>query len=120
MCSLVLVRDAALPRHRAHPVTVGGPDGVIVRVLREVRAQLWPRHAATASRRVRAGPVHVSQHVVVHQVSALPSCTRQPVVKANVGVGDGGRTRGQDGTEGCGGRQQVVNHKSGDRCMMGG
>lgn len=70
--SLVLVRDAALTRHRTHPVTVGGPDGVIVRVLRKVGGQFRSRYAATAARRVHAGLVHVSQHVVVHQVSALP------------------------------------------------
>lgn len=69
---LVLVRDAALTRHRTHPVTVAGPDGVIVRVLREVRGQFWPRDAAAAAWQVHAGPVHISQHVVVHQVSALP------------------------------------------------
>lgn len=73
--SLVLVRDAALARHRAHPVTVARPDGVIVRVLRQVRGQLRPRHAAAAARRVQAGPVHVGQHVVVHQVGALPGCS---------------------------------------------
>lgn len=64
--------DAALARHRAHSVTVAGPDGVIVRVLRQVRAQLGPGHAATAARRVHARLVHVGKHVVVHQVSALP------------------------------------------------
>lgn len=70
--SLVLVRDAALTRHRTHPVTVAGPDGVIVRVLRKVRGQFWPRDAATTAGQVHRGPVHVSQHVVVHQVGALP------------------------------------------------
>lgn len=69
---LVLVRDAALTRHRTHPVTVAGPDGVIVRVLRQVRGQFWPRHAAAAAWQVHTGPVRVCQHVVVHQVSALP------------------------------------------------
>lgn len=67
--------DAALARHRAHPVTVARPDGVIVRVLRQVGGELRPRHAAAAARRVQAGPVHVGQHVVVHQVGALPGCS---------------------------------------------
>lgn len=70
--SLVLVRDATLSRHRPHPVTVGGPDGVVVRVLRQVGAQFWPGHAAAAAWRVHAGLIHVGEHVVVHQVGALP------------------------------------------------
>lgn len=84
---LVLVRDAALTRHRTHPVSVAGPDGVIVRVLREVRGQFWPRHAAATARQVHTGPVHISQHVVVHQVSALPGWL------ARAGCGGGVRER---------------------------
>lgn len=87
---LVLVRDAALTRHRTHPVTVAGPDGVIVRVLREVRGQFWPRHAATTAWQVHTGPVHISQHVVVHQVSALPGWSEQ----AECG---GGAAKGRNG-----------------------
>lgn len=87
---LVLVGDAALTRHRTHPVTVAGPDGVIVRVLREVGGQFWPRHAAATAWQVRAGPVHIRQHVVVHQVSALPGWSE----RAERG---GGVARGRNG-----------------------
>lgn len=51
------------------------PDGVIVRVLRQVGGELRPRHTAAPARRVQAGPVHVGQHMVVHQVGALPGCS---------------------------------------------
>jgi len=75
---------------------VGGPDGVIVRVFRKVRAQFWPRHAATAAQRVYAGLVNISKHVVVHQVSALPGWSGAGKVHgdvANAEGGDGGRGR---------------------------
>lgn len=75
-----------------------GPDGVIVRVFGQVRAQLWPRHAATAARGVHARLVHVSKHVVVHQVSALPGWLDQAqvmVVMQTKGGGNG-RRRGDN------------------------
>lgn len=99
--------DAALARHRAHPVTVARPDGVIVRVLRQVGGELRPRHAAAAARRVQAGPVHVGQHVVVHQVGALPGCS----------AGGGFRRvrgRGSDGAEGGGGGWVQRANKNGE------
>ena len=86
---LVLVGDvgaAALTSYGPHPVTVGRPYTVIVRVLRQVRASLRPRHAATAAQRVHTGRV---QHVVVHQVCPLPCYVG--------GGGGGGGGRGGGG-----------------------
>lgn len=102
---LVLVGDAALARHRAHPVAVARPDGVIVRVLRQVGRELRPRHAAAAARRVQAGPVHVGQHVVVHQVGALPGCS----------AGRGVFGKWQDGAEGWGGDGFNAQTKMGEK-----
>lgn len=62
----------ALTRGGTHPVTMGGPYTVIVRVFWLVRWQFQAQHAGTATGSLRARPADVSQHVIMHQISALP------------------------------------------------
>lgn len=81
---LILVGDVgALTGNRAHPVTVGRPYTVIVRVLWEVRGGLGPWDTATAAQRVHTGLI---QNVVMHEIGALPCWRGHPVADDEKGI----------------------------------
>ncbi len=63
------IRAAALTGHRTHSVSVSYPYTVIVRVFRLIRGG---KSAATATHSIHTRLVNISQHMIMHQISALP------------------------------------------------